>query len=1424
MKIKITLLLLLVASISSAQYVENAPWMSSLKKNSPLSGKAENQGYTIDEISEAFNEYWTGKDWKKKGSGFKPYKRWENYWSHHVDADGYLPSANVILQSWKNKQISKLAPNPTANWTAVGPFSPGTINGALPGTGRINSMAVDPNSSNIWYAGAPAGGIWKSLDAGSTWTNLFDEFLQIGVSGIAIDPNDSNTIYIATGDDDAADSFSVGMFKSTDGGATWFETGLGPSSDAGWSNGRLISEVAIDPTNSNIIWASTSFGLYKSLDAGVTWQNKQSGNIKDFRFKPGDSNTIYAITNSRFYKTTDGDTFTEITSILPTSSGRRVLDVTPADPSVVYLLTSEAGPDYEYQGLYKSTDSGETFTESPNTVDILESSQAWFDLALAVSPTDADEIYTGCLNMWKSENGGDSFVKLNNWSTNDAAYVHADVHTLKFFNNVLFAGTDGGLYTSSDGGATFTDMTNNMAITQFYRMSVSPGNSDRMAGGTQDNAGYVANGTEWNVYTGGDGMDYEIDPNNEDIIYGFVQFGDPLFITNNAGQSVGQVSAPTGESGNWITPLAVNSIGEVFSGYNRALYKLANNAWEKWSNDFGTDNLDDIEIDPSDPMVLYVADEDTVYRSADGGQTFTSFSTFSTVISDMAVNSTDGSFIYVTTSNRVGTPQASQPNIRQVYKIPVNEDGTAGFEENITSDLPTDQAYFAIVHQGRHSLNPIYVGTSLGVYRLDDSLTEWEEYFEGLPNTAVSDLEISLEDEILSASTYGRGVFQSPFPVEVPDDDIRLVSISPEFNQVLCSEVIPQLEVENKGQNPIAEIQVNYNVNSGSDENFTWTGTLNSGETTTIDLPSISSLITTNNVNTFTATVNIANDAYSDNNDGTTQFIANQFGSGNHVFDFETEDTALVAFNETDSGSVWERGEPTGTLLNTTSSGTQVYGTNLDGDHPDGTKGILLSRCYEFSSIIAPVLRFNMAYELEENWDIVYVEYSTDGGFSWNVLGQLGSQPNWYNSNRTNASSGSANDCQNCPGAQWTGTNTSMTEYAYDFEVNAALGETDLTNEDTITFRVIFHSDAAVHEEGAIIDDLVVTGLQDDDDDDNDGILDVDDNCPLIANANQADNDGDGEGDVCDPDDDNDGILDVDDNCPFVANANQTDDDNDGIGNVCDDDLDNDGVPNANDLCPDTPENSVVDVDGCAIFSLPATNFSVQTMGESCISSDNGEIVINAENTGLDYTATLTGPNTDSSNQFSDTTTFTGLAAGTYELCFTVSGQTDYELCSQVIIAEPEPLSVSSKVSSLDNKVELNLNGGSVYTIILNGKTYETSSNSIVLPLDKVENTLEVKTDLDCQGTYTETIILSNEFFVYPNPISSGNLSIYLGDQTSSSVEISMFSTNGQQIMEKTINPESNSIELGVDGLPNGIYLLNIKSNGSLKNYKILKR
>ncbi len=1409
----------LFLAFTSAQYNQNAPWMQELaKKEASTSAKTQDQSYTIDEISASFDAYWKTRDPNKKGSGYKPFMRWKTYWEQLAHSDGRLPSSSELWQSFKNKQNqSGKAVNPTSNWTSIGPFSHGSLSRALPGQGRVNAIAVDPNNPNIWYVGAPAGGIWKTTNSGNTWTNLFDNFLQIGVSGIAIDPNDSNTIYISTGDDDAADSFSIGAFKSIDGGASWNATGLVP--DPG-NIGFLMNEIVIDPTNSNVIWAGTSSGLQKSEDGGVTWDTKQVGNISDFKLKPGDPQTIYAVNASNFYVSRNGGTtFDQISANLPSTSGRLALGVSPANAEVVYLISALTGADdFAYQGLFKSLDSGATFTETTNSVDIFESNQAWFDLAIEVNPTNANEIYIGCLNIWKSTDGGDSFNQLNQWFDNSPSYTHADIHTLKFFNGNLFCGSDGGIYVSTDEGVSFTDLTAGIAISQFYRISVAKNDAGKMAGGLQDNSGFVRDAGNWNVYTGGDGMDYEIDPSNSNLIYGFSQFGSTLFFSNSSGQSTGLVGNP-GVQGNWITPLAVSSNGEVYSGFD-GVYRLAGNAWEKLSG-VGTTNLDDLEIDPNNPDIIYAVENGTIFRSQNGGDTFSLLHRFDSNIADMTVNSSNGNILYVTTSNRVGIPQRFQPNERGVFKLTI--DGNNEIVEEITGNLPTDQAYLSIVHQGRDADNPVYVGTSLGVYRIDDTLTEWEDYFTGFPNTAVSDLDISLDAGLITAATYGRGIWQSPIPIQIPDNDIRIVSMFPEENAVFCAGTLPEITVQNMGVNPITAIDITYTINGEAPVNFDWTGNLAPEDVITIPFPSFN--IPTIGRIALEASVTIENDAFDDNNSAKSNFFLNEPTQVNDIYTFEDDsDLDLIPYNVGSDEVLWELGVPNGTLLNTASSGTQVYGTNLDGNHPDGTKSILLSKCYDLTTILAPKLKFNMAYDLEFNWDVVYVEYSINSGANWNLLGTTNSQPNWFTSDRTNISSGDDDDCQVCPGGQWTGTDAEMKEYSYDFVANAALGEANLTTENNILFRIVFESDPFTNEEGVIIDDFVVSGFEDDEDDDNDGILDVDDNCPLVANADQANNDGDGEGDLCDPDDDNDGILDLEDNCPFTPNADQADFDGDGIGDVCDNDVDNDGLANALDTCPTTPPGAAIDVTGCEVFSLPFNNFSVLTKGESCIASDDGSVTINATEN-FSYTATLTGGSAPIANEFTDMTAFNDLQAGDYTICITLAENPDYENCFNINIPQPEALSVSSKVSSLDNEVSLDLSGGSEYFITLNDEVFVTSESKITLPLNSVENKLSIHTNKFCQGKHEETIVLSNDVIIYPNPIEGGDLTIFLGNLNLNEVTLSLFSTSGKSVVfNKTIPITNNSVRFNVDRLAKGIYIVNVKADAQLLTYKIIRK
>ena len=321
-----------------AQYKSNAPLASYLQneKAERVDPDTGQPMYTLSQISKAAEKYFATHDPNRKGSGYKPFKRWENYWQYFTDKDGYILPSETLYQAYKDKITQPNTVNTTADWSNIGPVNAGLIR-YTPGTGRINQMAVDPSNDEIWYAGAPSGGLWKSFDAGQSWDPIFEEYPQIGVSGIAIDETNTDIIYIATGDDDALDSYSIGVMKSTDAGVTWQETGL-TASNMGRNN--ALNEIVIHPTDNNIIYVAGSNGFYKSTDAGVTFNRSPFGGVSvkdvtDFRLNPGNPDIIYAVTNDGFYRSTDGgENFVASTStVLPEDFGRAVLGVSPASPN-----------------------------------------------------------------------------------------------------------------------------------------------------------------------------------------------------------------------------------------------------------------------------------------------------------------------------------------------------------------------------------------------------------------------------------------------------------------------------------------------------------------------------------------------------------------------------------------------------------------------------------------------------------------------------------------------------------------------------------------------------------------------------------------------------------------------------------------------------------------------------------------------------------------------------------------------------------------------------------------------------------------------------------------------------------------------------------------------------------------------------------
>ncbi len=1018
----------MVVTISGfSQYAQDAPWMHKLQKTNKKSK------YSIKEISQVFDAYWKEhkEEKDKKGSGFKPFKRWENRWELQADKNGFPLANKILFEQWQVKNELQRNSNDISNWQNLGPYTQLSKNGQ----GRANVVAVDPNNPNTYYVGAPAGGIWKSTDAGTTWTPLSDYLPQIGVSGIAVDPNNSNTIYIATGDDDADDTYSIGVMKSTDGGITWNTTGLQFN-----VSGERSHEIYINPNDSNMLWVATSIGVFKTIDAGVNWLNVLPGNIRDLKIKPNNPSVVYAVTNNKFYKSTDfGSSFNQINStVLPVASNRYAIDVTPANPNIVYLLSATVSNGFG--GVYKSTDSGDTFTRTNEFDDIFNSSQSWYDMAMTVSDTNENIVFVGVLDVWKSVDGGNNFVKINDWfNPSLPTYTHADIHFLRYFNGDLFCGSDGGVYKSTNDGVSFTELNEGLSISQFYRIANARQTAANIAGGLQDNGGFGYSNTNWNQYHGGDGMDCAVDPNNPNTYYGFSQFGGSLNVTHNGGVSgQGVVAAP--EQGNWITPMFMNNDGMLFAGFSKLYFLSPINTWQALTSNIFGGRLNHIEIAPSNVNLIFVSRYSSLYKSTNKGLSFTQVYSASNNISSIEINNDDENIVYLTTSSGEDG---------QVLK---STDGGTTFT-NITGNLPSESKLI-IKHVPHNPNNDLYVGTSLGVYHINDTMTNWETYSNNLANVPVCDLEINYNDAKIIAGTYGRGVWQSDIEIVPPSDDIQLVSIVNPQGSVTCNDsVVAELLVKNKGDNTINQIQINYEID-GIPLNYTYNGTIASQQTAIISLPQLNGLIL--GEHTLQVTTTIANDAYPENNTSYTKFYINQQGGTPGAVNVFNDNSNLWLI--TGTVGVWQIAHPTTNLLSAnTNTG---YVTSPNSNYPDNISSYLTSPCYDLTGMNSAVLKFDMAFDLEQDWDVVYVEYSTDQGETWDVLGTA-DDPNWYNSNY--------DVNQLTIGKQWTGTDAIIKEYSHDVSF--------LSNESNVIFRFAFLSDQAVNQEGVLIDNFVIESV-----------------------------------------------------------------------------------------------------------------------------------------------------------------------------------------------------------------------------------------------------------------------------------------------------------------------------------------------------------
>ncbi len=751
---------------------------------------------------------------KKKNLG-RQAKFWNRYFyesESRLNPNGEVGNATAKIVDYLSTSQAALSTEATSgSWAHIGP------NNVSSGIGRINRIAFDPTNPFIAYAGSAGGGLYKTTNDGSSWQNIGSFIPSLGVSGIVVSHADAQTIYALTGDGDAFASrgftfnfgyirYSVGVLKSTDGGQTWNRTASFP----GLETARYVGfELAQDPINANTLIAATSRGLYKTTNGGSSWTvctttHGQNVRVFDVKYKPGSSTEIYCtyLTNGndenscQFARSANGGlTFqtTGITYSTPIDNADRiVIGVTPANASVVYIL---CGPGYvlqgntsnnTFEGLYRSTNSGTSFTRRSNSPDILAyedilqsfKNQSKYDLALAVSPSNENIIVAGGLVAWRSNNGGSSWTEIVDYfeDLDNSNYIHPDIHQLSYnpLGGKLYACTDGGVALSSDNGDNWTRRFNGLSCSQFYHFEPSNEDGD-IWGGTQDNGIMIRQGATSTFYEfdGGDGYDVLTDkgpagnnddkywvintkiwadgvvdvnvtpsqidventdnffpnlamsPTNEDVIYA----GYPdLYVSYSRGDKWGRIAIPGAGQlyvpGNWcISTCRTN---------RRRVYSAGKSGTDQGI--YRIDNLDDILPD--------------AVTSLSSALLAAGYPSTETKITDIAVSSNTSNRLWVTVGG-----------YNDAVKVFYSNDAGATFI-NLSGTLPNLPVH-TIVADGSDN---VYIGTDIGVYYKGASDADWTPFYNGLPRVAVSELKFGGTVSgvtYLYAATYGRGIWIS---------------------------------------------------------------------------------------------------------------------------------------------------------------------------------------------------------------------------------------------------------------------------------------------------------------------------------------------------------------------------------------------------------------------------------------------------------------------------------------------------------------------------------------------------------------------------------------------------------------------------------------------------------------------------------------
>ncbi|MDZ4745722.1 MAG: T9SS type A sorting domain-containing protein [bacterium] len=704
----------------------------------------------------------------------KQYKRMAWFWEARRMPDGGFPTAELYAREAQRIERRKRDADVQASpkWVELGPIGPDELVGGWQGIGRVNCLAISQTQPDVMFLGSALGGIWKTTNAGALWTPIDVPSLPtFGVSDIAIAPSNENVMYVATGDvngtfpgNTANGSFSYGVLKSVDGGATWSLTDLNYEA----SNNRLVARLWVDPRNADIVLAATNRDIQRTTDGGTSWTAvSPNGIYRDMIGNPLAPDFLYATTygytgNAMFYRSTNNGVDWEEVEPLPDANRIR-LSVTKANVNMIMAVASRF-EDGGLEGVYLSYDKGQTFSGVQVPQNLLGYSPSgagsggngWYTLAGAVSPIDPTVFLVGGVNIWKSSNSGAGFSIATNWTGGSVPWLHADQHFLTYHpsRNILYACHDGGIAQSTDNGTTWKDISKGLRIQQYYALSVSNIKPNLTIAGAQDNSTMLTtDGINFRHVLFADGMDNAIDPNNPNVLYGSSQNGNFMRSVDGGNTWTGMVNPDeVGDAGGaWTSPIATHPTisGTIYVAFTR-VYKSTDfgNTWTPIS-EFSDGHIRHLAVAPSNTNYMYAATDDVLWYTTNGGETWnTKVDPLGTgFIQDIEVHPTEPGRYWVT----YGGYQAARKIIE------VNNGTVQGITRRGLANVPCNSVKYLQGDQGR-----LMVGTDLGVFTMPIGGSEWIPYGTNMPTTIVTDMEYISTTNMLRVSTFGRGIWEVP--------------------------------------------------------------------------------------------------------------------------------------------------------------------------------------------------------------------------------------------------------------------------------------------------------------------------------------------------------------------------------------------------------------------------------------------------------------------------------------------------------------------------------------------------------------------------------------------------------------------------------------------------------------------------------------